>query len=114
MVFTLTAAGGIASTLSGNQCFRNPSNIVPVDLNCTIVVNSGLYSCSDLPEQIPGSNLYFSCWACMISSMAVAFKWKESTALKFAQTEEERRQQKEEEGPEVGSDSGDDGDDGDD
>lgn len=42
---------------------------------------------------MPGSNLYFACWACMLSSVAIALRWKAAKALKFAQSKAEREQQ---------------------
>lgn len=97
--------------MSGNQCLRNPGNILPVELNCTIVVEDLVIPCSEIPEQIPGSNLYFASWCCMLSSMAVALKWKAAQALKFAQAEAERLQQKVKEEQQLGSEDGEDDDD---
>jgi hypothetical protein len=101
----LTQEGGIAGTMTGNQCIRHPGNIVPIDINCTVVVDETVLSCRDVPEQIPGSNLYFACWLCMLSIVAVAFKWKAAQALRFAQAEAERQQKKEEQ--QFGSDQSD-------
>jgi hypothetical protein len=70
-----------------------------------------VFQCQDVPEQIPGSNLYFACWLCMLSSMGIAFKWKAAQALKFA--EAERQQQKEQVGQEIDDDDDDDNDDAD-
>ncbi|KAG7349347.1 hypothetical protein IV203_011944 [Nitzschia inconspicua] len=103
----LTQEGGLAATMSGNQCVRHPGNIVPFELNCTIAVNGLVVPCSEIPELIPGSNLFVACWCCMLSSVAVAFKWKAAQALKFAQAEAERQQQKEQEEQQFGSDYGD-------
>jgi hypothetical protein len=103
--------GGIAATLSGNQCLRHPGKIVPIELNCIVVVADLDIPCDQIPVQIPGSNLYFACWCCMLSSVAIAFKWKAAQALKFAHAEAERQQQKEQEEQQFGSDYGDDVDD---
>lgn len=109
--FYRTQEGGIAATMSGNQCLRHPGNIVPVDVNCSIVIDEVSVFCGDIPEQVPGSNLYFACWLCMLSSMAIAFKWKAAQALKFAQAKAERQQKKEREEQRFGSDYSDDDDD---
>lgn len=97
--------------MSGNRCVRHPGNIVPLELNCTILVDGLSIPCTDIPEPIPGSNLFVACWCCMLSSVAVAFKWKAAQALKFAQAEAERQQKKEQEEQQFGSDYGDDDDD---
>ena len=43
---------------------------------------------------MPGSNLYFACWACTLSSVAVALKWKAAKALKFAESNAAREQRR--------------------
>jgi hypothetical protein len=95
--------------MSGNQCLRHPGHIVNMELNCTVVANGVAIPCDQIPEPIPGSNLYFACWCCMLSSTAIAFRWKAAQALKFAQAEAERQQQKEQqEQQQFGSDDGED------
>ena len=52
-------------------------------------------NCNELKGEVPGSNLYYSCWSCMLSSIAVAFRWKASQALIFAQAQAVRQQRNE-------------------
>ena len=105
----LTQQGGIAATTDGNVCYD-----ADTDENCTIVVwvedTSGAVTrlevdCLDLPRQIPGSNLYFACWICMLSALNVGFRWKAAQAMKFAQAKEEQEQRQIED---VGSEDGED------
>lgn len=86
--------------MEGDQCTRGLS-IDESEENCTIMlfledsagaVHNYEVSCDDLSGEMPGSNLYYSCWSCMLSSIAVAFEWKASQALKFAQAQAERQQ----------------------
>ena len=46
-----------------------------------------LDTCSISPD-VPGSNLYFSSWTCLISCLILAFRWKAAQALQFAQAQE--------------------------
>jgi hypothetical protein len=48
--------------------------------------------CGEIARQIPGSNLYFACWSCVLSIVYVAMRWKRAQAIKFAQAREERKQ----------------------
>jgi hypothetical protein len=88
---------GIAATTSGFDCLplltKETSGIVSIH-NCTIIKNGIAEPCR-FGRYMPGSNLYFACWACMLSSVAIALKWKAAKALKFAQSkaEQEQRQQ---------------------
>jgi hypothetical protein len=79
-----------------------------------MVVFDRVIPCDEIPKQVPGSNLYYACWFCFLFSMAIAFKWKAAQALKFAQAQAERQQQKELLEQQLGSDYGesDDDDDG--
>jgi hypothetical protein len=106
----LTQDGGIGATMEGNQCYRDPTSIISD--NCTIVLyltdTTGARSrfeldCERLPRQIPGSNLYFACWACFLSALNLPFRWKAAQAMNFAHAREEKEQQ-EREGVEDGSD----------
>ena len=47
--------------------------------------------CSEKKRQVPGSNLYFACWFCMLSMVYVVLRWKAAQAIKFAQAREERQ-----------------------
>lgn len=87
--------------MEGDEC-KSDLSIADAAGNCKVVVfikdSEGILrnyevQCNQLSEEIPGSNLYYSCWSCMLSSIAVAFKWKVSQALTFAQAQAERRQQ---------------------
>mmetsp|Transcript_18477 Transcript_18477/g.28517 ORF Transcript_18477/g.28517 Transcript_18477/m.28517 type:complete len:392 (-) Transcript_18477:1703-2878(-) len=46
-----------------------------------------LDTCS-IAQDVPGSNLYFSSWTCLISCLILAFRWKAAQALQFAQAQE--------------------------
>jgi hypothetical protein len=48
--------------------------------------------CSEKERQVPGSNLYFACWSCMLSMVYVVLRWKAAQAIKFAQAREDRQQ----------------------
>jgi hypothetical protein len=112
----LTNDGGIAATTDGNVCYEDPT--AGGDQNCTIIVwvedTSGARTrievdCLDLPRQVPGSNLYFACWSCMLSALNIAFRWKAAQAMKFAQAREEQEQrQVEDPGSEDSNDEDDD------
>ena len=89
--------------MEGDEC-KSDLSVADIEGNCTVILliedSEGTMrnfevKCNHLPGQIPGSNLYYSCWSCMLSSIAVAFKWKASQALKFAQAQAERQQQNE-------------------
>ena len=119
---------GIAATLTGSQCGRDPRVGLGSE-NCTIVIfdtsnDDGSIvqlrvPCSEFPRQVPGSNLYFSAWCCFFASLNVTFRWKAAQALQFAQAqqEKERRRLEGKENKEAGdyaeSDDDDDGDDND-
>jgi hypothetical protein len=112
-----TADEGIAATLSGSMCgreerrgdqdrfFEDPSCtivIVRKVLNATAAANGTqsyidqqeTMSCSDLPRQVPGSNLYFATWGSFLASINVTFRWKAAQAIQFAQARQRRQQQK--------------------
>lgn len=85
--------------MEGDECKRDFS---VAEGNCKIIffventegiIRNYEIACNQLSGAIPGSNLYYSCWSCMLSSIAVAFKWKASQALRFAQAKAERQQQ---------------------
>ena len=116
---TVYAIDGIAATTSGFDCIPRlrsewdavvggSFDVVAIN-NCTIYKN-GIPERCRFSRYVPGSNLYFACWACMLSSVAVALKWKAAKALKFAQSQAERQQQQQErdnhQGGEYGGGSG--------
>ena len=108
-----TADQGIAATLTGSYCGRDPRLGPPSDDigNCTIVIyeededgamNQYAYPCSEwAPRQVPGSNLYFAAWICFLSSLNITFRWKAAQALQFAQAQQEK-QRRRLEGPQNG------------
>ena len=59
---------------------------------------------------MPGSNMYYACWACMLSSIAIGFKWKAAQALKFAESQAERQQKQQNDADVERYDDGDDDD----
>lgn len=90
---------GIAATLTGTQCSRETMRTT----NCTIIVYEeneyGIMEreeipCSDLPRQVPGSNLYWSVWVCFLASLNVSFRWKAAQAMQFAQAQEEEERKR--------------------
>jgi len=102
-----TTDGGIAAKMEGDECKSELSTgINDSESNCEVIlfmensegdISEHVVYCAELPEDVPGSNLYYACWSCMLSSIAIAFKWKASQALKFAQAQAERQQQNEQE-----------------
>ncbi len=109
--------GGIAATVSGFDCIpnlaRENSRIISVH-NCTIIKNGVAEPCRFGRYFMPGSNLYFACWACMLSSVAISLRWKAAKALKFVQSKAEREQQQQALQQVGGEDYSDDDDDNDD
>jgi len=99
-----TTDGGIAAKVEGDECKSN-QYIADTAGNCTVImsiedsegtIHNYEVECKQLSGEIPGSNLYYSCWSCMLSAIAIAFKWKASQALRFAQAQAERQQRSEE------------------
>ena len=85
--------------MEGDECENNIFDAAS-DKDCFVtlfiedsgsVIRKYEVRCNDLPGEIPGSNMYYSCWSCMLSSIAIAFKWKASQALKFVQAQAERQ-----------------------
>jgi hypothetical protein len=96
-------SGGVAAKVEGDECTNNIS-VADTEENCVVILSiedSGgvirefQVKCNQFSGEIPGSNLYYSCWSCMLSSIAVAFKWKTSKALRFAQAQAERQRRSE-------------------
>ena len=88
--------------MEGNRCARD-ERFTMQNENCTIVLfqreTDGTtvryeLECGDIPRQIPGSNVFFASWTCMLSVVYVAFRWKAAQAIKFAQAKEEREQRR--------------------
>ena len=111
---------GIAATTSGFDCIprlvKETSGTAFIH-NCTIIKNGVAEPCRFGRYYMPGSNLYFACWACMLSLVAIALRWKAAKALKFAQSKAEQEQQQQaldQAGGEAYSDVDDDDDDDDD
>ena len=99
----LTQDQGVAATLTGTQCTRNQDNVFESP-QCMIVILSSNNEtngttmdmiseipCSQLPRQVPGSNLYFAAWTSFVASLNVTFRWKAAQALQFAQAQQEQR-----------------------
>jgi hypothetical protein len=122
----LTAVDGVAATTSGYNCIPellnsnymlNNRDYVLNDLkgviNCTTIKNGVAESCQ-LQRLMLGSNLYFACWCCMLSAIAIALKWKTAKALNFAQAQQQQQAAAEaaieHEGPDDGYDDDDDDD----
>jgi len=115
----LTAIDGIAATTNGYNClpdlFHSIPATDPVDLppptseyamiNCT-TLNNGIEEACHVRRLMPGSNLYFACWTCMLSAVAIAFKWKTAKAVNFAQAQAQQQQQAEAEQQQVGGGGG--------
>ena len=100
-VAVLTADNGIGATMEGSECKTdfssgetwNSPSYSTTDSNCTIILyyenSQGLVSnytvpCAELPRDIPGSNLYYGAWICLLSSIDISLKWKAAQALRFA------------------------------
>lgn len=100
----MTQDQGIAATLTGSQCSRDEVSL-RVE-NCTIVLYERLgvdedgemivsrveLACSDLPRQVPGSNLYLATWTSFFASLNISFRWKAQQALQFAQAQQEKQE----------------------
>jgi hypothetical protein len=100
-VAVLTADNQLAATMEGSECksdfssgatWRSPSYNI-TDQNCTIIlyyenlqgqILNYTVPCTELPRDIPGSNLYYGVWVCLLSSIDIALKWKAAQALRFA------------------------------
>ncbi|OEU10356.1 hypothetical protein FRACYDRAFT_247389 [Fragilariopsis cylindrus CCMP1102] len=67
------------------------SNDLKNVINCTIIKNGVAEPCP-LQRLLPGSNLYFACWCCMLSAIAIALKWKTAKALNFAQAQQQQQE----------------------
>jgi hypothetical protein len=96
-VAVLTQENGVAATMAGSGCHPN-FDIYSVD-NCTVVVQTQVNganvtyneSCDVLYAQdIPGSNLYFFSWFCLLASANITLRWKAAQALQFAQAAQVR------------------------
>jgi len=100
-VAVLTADNGIGATMEGSECKTdfssgetwNSQSYDIADSNCTIILyyeNSQgqilnyTVPCAELPRDIPGSNLYYGVWICLLSSIDISLKWKAAQALRFA------------------------------
>ena len=101
----LTQDQGIAATTSGTQCARNLDELddALLAINCTInywamdVDGNPVLKvtpCTDLPRQVPGSNLYFAVWACFAASFNITLRWKAAQALNLAQAQEEKERRR--------------------
>ena len=108
-------SGGIAATTEGAQC----NNGIDAGMNCTVILfiqeSNGVtrkneIECSMLPRQVPGSNLYYASWACMLSSIAIALQWKAAQALSFAEAQTERQQRQQQDRDAIGFERHGDGD----
>jgi hypothetical protein len=103
-VAILTQNQGIAATLTGTQCVRDARDFME-DTDCAIVIlGTGTgddanitildsMQCSELPRQIPGSNMYFAVWIAFAASINISFRWKAQQALQFAQAQEQKAKQ---------------------
>mmetsp|Transcript_28024 Transcript_28024/g.60041 ORF Transcript_28024/g.60041 Transcript_28024/m.60041 type:complete len:378 (+) Transcript_28024:80-1213(+) len=98
-----TKDGGIAAKAEGDEC-KSDLSVKDVEGNCTVIlfvedaegiIRNIEMNCNELKGEVPGSNLYYSCWSCMLSAIAVAFRWKASQALIFAQAQAVRQQRNE-------------------
>jgi hypothetical protein len=109
----LTQDQGIAASMEGSQCSRD--QIPGLGQNCTIVMwilnkEEGVLEkivtpCTDLPRQVPGSNLYFATWTCFFASLNVTFRWKAAQALHFAQAHQEKERRRLEENDKDGEEN---------
>jgi hypothetical protein len=111
-VAILTQNQGIAATLTGTQCGRDERELFE-DPDCAIVLvasnneTSGIIivdsiECSELPRQVPGSNMYFAVWTAFAASINISFRWKAAQALQFAQAQEQKAKQAQLVGGEAG------------
>lgn len=112
-VALLTQNEGIAATLTGTQCGRDIREFVE-DPDCAIVIVDvdndaegfmivDSLQCSELPRQIPGSNMYFAVWTAFAASINISFRWKAAQALQFAQAQAQQAKQAQLGGAEGGS-----------
>lgn len=96
-VATLTQENGIAATMAGSGCHPD-FDVYSVD-NCTVVATDEVdgvnvtqsETCDVLfAQDIPGSNLYFFTWFCLLASVNITLRWKAAQALQFAQAAQVR------------------------
>lgn len=97
-VAVLTQDNGIAATMAGSGCHPD-FDIYSVD-NCTVVVidqtDDGANVTYSQPcdvlfaQDIPGSNIYFFSWFCLLASVNITLRWKAAQALQFAQAAQVR------------------------
>lgn len=102
---------GIAATVTGNKCSRE--DMPRLFENCTMLLWRQMGTdengeailvpetrvCSELPRQVPGSNLYFASWICFFASLNITFRWKAQQALQFAQAQQEKQSPQNEDDP---------------
>lgn len=111
---SVTREGGIGPNIVGNNCAGEVERSVTRELqewldNCTqalanmtfgdekgTLVVDAVCQIQSLPtsENIPGSNLYFGVWFCLLSSVSIALRWKAQQALQFAQARNDRLREK--------------------
>jgi len=96
-VAVLTQENGIAATMAGSGCHPD-FDIYAID-NCTVVVTDEVdgqnvtesRGCDVLfAQDVPGSNLYFFTWFCLLASVNITLRWKAAQALQFAQAAQVR------------------------
>lgn len=85
--------------MAGSGCHPD-FDIYAVD-NCTVVIQDSPaeggntttleQSCDMLfAQDVPGSNLYFFSWFCLMASVSITLRWKAAQALQFAQAAQVR------------------------
>ena len=85
--------------MAGTGC-RPQIDLDTVD-NCTLVIldtaengtafNQTMTCDSLYKEDIPGSNLYVSCWGSLLAAVSITLQWKAAQALQFAQAAQRRQ-----------------------
>lgn len=99
-VASLTSEGSVAATMVGSGC-RNSDGVTDVQAvdpeRCIVVYIDSQdeeleVPCADVLERtIPGSNMYFSLWLGLGSSMSIAFAWKRQQARNLAKAQNQRQ-----------------------
>lgn len=63
-------------------------NTVNVSLPC---VSVGLFDDEREWDAVPGSNMFFAVWACLVASLNIALRWKAQQAVQFAAQAQQKR-----------------------
>jgi hypothetical protein len=55
-----------------------------------VTIETNAFDRPYLDQSIPGSNLYFFTWSCLLASLNIMLRWKAAQALQFANTQQDQ------------------------